>query len=244
MAKSFISYSSTDSQLIEGVVKILKTSGEVFRDKDSIKPGENWEEAIDTALKNTDQLFVFWCCHSGNSNMVKYELLKAIELKKKVIPILCCSYEVDKEIKSFQWIDMKEQFNHKCDSTLKHSDSTSKKGKKKEKILWIVRIVLFLFIAGLLLTKPFPVFFGTACSMVIHYTLTVFECLIALWSFFDYFTIVFRFEPKLYLIEKIGDSTSDFGIKILKKDGIKAKLLNALKKTDRNPFRYYPPSEK
>lgn len=111
---TFISYSSQDETLIEGVTKMLRTQGRIFRDKDSIQPGENWKESIDKAIEKARQVIVFWCCHSAESEWVKYELLKAMELKKPIIPVLCCGCKVDAAIRQFQWIDIRKIIRHDC----------------------------------------------------------------------------------------------------------------------------------
>src|SRR4030095_9679850 len=95
---TFISYSKTDSKLITGMVKMLRTQGgKVILDQDFL-PGTKWKFEIDEAITVADQIIVFWCCHSSRSEWVKYEMQKSLTLGKPIIPILCCGFEVDESI--------------------------------------------------------------------------------------------------------------------------------------------------
>lgn len=237
MLKTFISYASKDAKIIEGIASMLRSAGGiVFRDKDSIKPGEDWKSAIDRALINTDQLMVFWCCHSNQSEMIRYELTRAIELKKKVIPILCCSYEVDPIIRGFQWIDMNKQFSHDCVSHEQHSAyRPNRKNRWKRRISLAIRLFVFFLIAGLLLLKPFPAHWGTSWANIANMASIMAEFFLSLWIFADLFMHRFSIHSNF-----IGSDDPGFQIRPSAKDLIKGKIADALEKVQQDPFYFYP----
>jgi hypothetical protein len=113
--KTFISYSKRDSDIVQAITKLLQTQGnEVFVDYESIKPGEKWRESLQKAIERSDQLILFWCCHSGKSEWVKYEFEQGTKLGKPIIPVLCCDYPADDEVGEFQWIDVRPIIKHQC----------------------------------------------------------------------------------------------------------------------------------
>jgi len=237
MIKTFISYSSKDAKIIDGIVNMLRSAGGiVFRDKDSIKPGQDWKAAIDKALINTDQVMVFWCCHSNQSEMIRYELTKAIELKKRVIPVLCCSYEVDPLIRDFQWINMNDQFSHDCVSQEQHSAYTpNRKNRLKRRISLAIRLFVFAVIAILLLLKPIPPSSGSLWADITNYTLIMTDVFLWAWIAFDLFRSRIYFHSNF----KASDD-SDLQIRPSPKSLIKAKIADALEKVQQDPFYFYP----
>ncbi len=114
-SKIFISYSSKDANLVVAITKLLKIrSNRVFLDRESIEPGDLWEDVLNSALENADQVIVFWCCHSSESKWVDYEIEKSVQLGKSIIPVLLCTFPVHSYLKKFQWIDMQDVVLHNC----------------------------------------------------------------------------------------------------------------------------------
>ncbi len=110
----FISYSHADAELIEPVVRIIRTmrNDRVFQDKNDIQPGQPWEIQLTDALEEAKMVVVFWCSHSAASAYVREEYLRAIETKKKVLPVILDSSVMDKDLSAYQWIDMKDVITH------------------------------------------------------------------------------------------------------------------------------------
>jgi len=87
----FISYSTQDSEIIDGLSKLLRVDGRrVFRDRECIQPGDNWEHELTSALSSAKQFVLFWCCHAEESEWVAREIDQAIDADKRVIPVLLC----------------------------------------------------------------------------------------------------------------------------------------------------------
>jgi hypothetical protein len=111
----FVSYSTQDSKLVDGLLKLLRLNGQrVFRDSDSIQPGEEWESRLRQAITQSKSLLVVWCCHSAESKWVAEEIKLAYEHSIPIIPVVVCSVPPSKGVSKFQWIDMKTLIVHKC----------------------------------------------------------------------------------------------------------------------------------
>jgi hypothetical protein len=58
-------------------------------------------------------MLVFWCYHSAASSAVKREYKRAIQLNKRVIPIILDSTDLPAQLSKFQWIDLRQMLpNH------------------------------------------------------------------------------------------------------------------------------------
>jgi len=108
--KLFISYSHVDAPLVKPFVDFLRafTRGAVFRDQDSIPPGERWTVSIARAIDEADRVCVFWCRHAAGSDEVRREYRAAIGAGKRVVPTLLDSTPLPPELGAFQWCDMRE----------------------------------------------------------------------------------------------------------------------------------------
>ena len=86
----FLSYGREDRALVTAVAKLVRTAttNTVFRDEESIPPGAKWEQAIEGAICRSSQVYVFWCEHAAASEWVEREYNTALELGKKIIPVL------------------------------------------------------------------------------------------------------------------------------------------------------------
>lgn len=72
--KIFVSYAHQDTEIVETYRLCQAARGdEVFVDTYSIRSGENWQEAIEEAIKDADIFQLFWSTHSQASTMVEYE---------------------------------------------------------------------------------------------------------------------------------------------------------------------------
>lgn len=107
--KVFISYSRYDERLVNPIVKLLRANESlVFLDTDSIDGGNKWKNEIEEAIIESNLVVVFWCHHSHKSQEVEKEWKMAIELGKKVAPLLLDSTPLKSDLSNFQAIDMKE----------------------------------------------------------------------------------------------------------------------------------------
>ena len=85
----FISYSSEDKAHAEELAKILKEVGvKYFLDSKDVNWGDNIQASIDSALSECTDLVVIISKTSLQSEWVKYEIISAHALKKKILPYL------------------------------------------------------------------------------------------------------------------------------------------------------------
>lgn len=104
----FVSYSRDDESLIVPIVDLLRlTDTRVFRDRDSIRPGEEWRTVIQDAIHQSTECLVFWCVHSATSSEVRREMELAFQLRKRMIPILLDDSPLDGGLQEVQAIDMR-----------------------------------------------------------------------------------------------------------------------------------------
>lgn len=103
----FISYSHIDRAAVVPLVKLLRVvKAGIFRDEDSIEPGQLWDMVISKTIQAAEKILVFWSKNSQNSEAVKEEYSQAIELQKPVIPILLDSTPLDAPLARYQWVDL------------------------------------------------------------------------------------------------------------------------------------------
>ena len=95
--------------MIGPLVAIMRNTGShVFLDTDSIPAGKRWEEVIGTAIKNCDQVMVFWCAHASQSDEVRKEYTYGLDLKREICPVLLDDTGLSEPLKPFQWIDFRD----------------------------------------------------------------------------------------------------------------------------------------
>lgn len=85
----FLSYSRRDSRFVARLAKALQARGRsVWIDKDAIPPGAPWRQELGTAIEAAS-VFVFVISpDSVNSTECAAELARAVELNKRLVPIL------------------------------------------------------------------------------------------------------------------------------------------------------------
>lgn len=111
----FLSYGREDEVLVDQLYKDLMDKG--FRpwlDRKSIKPGENWELAIDMAMRRAD--FILVCLSEKSCNkrgFIRKEIRAALEKSNEMldtdiflIPVRLDKCELPLELKKFQWVDL------------------------------------------------------------------------------------------------------------------------------------------
>ncbi|MBA7493203.1 hypothetical protein ES702_03759 [subsurface metagenome] len=102
----FISYSRKDSAIIGPLTRLMGLGGgKVFRDNDSIAPGQRWELLIADSIRNAKTFVVFWSKNSSKSNAVQKEIVLAINQRKDVVPVLLDNTTLNIELAAYQWLD-------------------------------------------------------------------------------------------------------------------------------------------
>ncbi len=83
----FISYAHANSEDVLEVIKKLTDAGLSIWYDAFIKPGSDWDESIENAIKNADVVLVFLSKAANDSKNVKQEYSFAIDQQKTIIPI-------------------------------------------------------------------------------------------------------------------------------------------------------------
>lgn len=85
----FVSYSRDDREIVAIAARLLKAGGvSVFQDVLDIEYGERWQQVLDTALSKCERVLVFWSSSAATSKWVRIEYKTAIQLDKRVVPML------------------------------------------------------------------------------------------------------------------------------------------------------------
>lgn len=116
MSTVFLSYSRSDSQIVDKIAQDLQREGiEIWFDRQDIKPGQNWKEQIEKALNDASFLIVFISKNSLQSRAVQLEYRAAFENQKRtggtrLIPILLEKVELPEFLSTIQYIDFTESY--------------------------------------------------------------------------------------------------------------------------------------
>lgn len=111
MAKIFISYSSRDAEIADQVYTALTASGhQVWMDREALKGGQDWMQAIQDNLLWADTLVVLWSANALNSEWVQDEIAFARSNHKQIIPLRLDNTDPSTHIiiNSLQLIDLRD----------------------------------------------------------------------------------------------------------------------------------------
>lgn len=104
----FVSYSHADAAVVQPLTRfLLPTGATVFRDEDAIAPGTRWELRIAQAIRDCRVLYLFWCCHAGQSAFVRSEVDQALALGKAIVPVRLDDTPLPAALGAFQWVDLR-----------------------------------------------------------------------------------------------------------------------------------------
>lgn len=115
--KVFVSYSRHDEAFVRPLAGLLGVAADdaVFLDVASIKPGDNWKDEIDGALRESSVFIICWCCQAENSQFIAHEIALAVEGKnKRLVPVLFCDTPLPTTLSAYQWVDLRGQIKHSC----------------------------------------------------------------------------------------------------------------------------------
>ncbi|HEX7189985.1 MAG TPA: toll/interleukin-1 receptor domain-containing protein [Thermoanaerobaculia bacterium] len=106
MANYFLSYARTDSEFALRLANDLRAGGvDLWIDQRDIQPSQQWDRAIEAALRDCDAVVVVLSPRSVASDNVLDEVGFAIDHDKDVIPVLFEQCEVPIRITRLQRID-------------------------------------------------------------------------------------------------------------------------------------------
>jgi TIR domain-containing protein len=115
--KVFVSYSRHDEALVRPLAGLLGAAANdaVFLDVSSIRPGDKWKSEINAALDEASVFIVCWCCASAVSEMVGYEVKKALrDENKRLVPVRFCDEPLPLSLGGHQWTDLRGRIVHTC----------------------------------------------------------------------------------------------------------------------------------
>jgi TIR domain len=115
--KVFVSYSRHDEAFVRPLAGLLGVAANdaVFLDVASIKPGDNWKDEIDGALRESSVFIICWCCQAEKSQFIAHEIALAVEGKdKRLVPVLFCDTPLPTTLSAYQWVDLRGQITHSC----------------------------------------------------------------------------------------------------------------------------------
>jgi hypothetical protein len=104
----FLSYARPDRGIVAPIANLIRgTAATVFRDEESILPGQKWELAIADAIHSCGTLLVFWSTAAARSKSVEREYRLAIGLEKRVVPVLLDDTPLVRVLAQYQWVDLR-----------------------------------------------------------------------------------------------------------------------------------------
>ncbi len=106
MSQTFISYASEDAIYAQLVMAKLKEAGlQVWLDQGDLRGGDEWRDAIDQGISDSDAMLVLVSPDSVKSPYVTYEWGYALGHGRKVIPLLLKQAEVHPRLEVLQYLD-------------------------------------------------------------------------------------------------------------------------------------------
>ena len=111
MPKTFFSYSRSDADFTRKLATDLRTGGaDLWIDQLDIQPGVRWDDAIESALRDSGTLLVILSPRAVASQNIMDEVSYALENNKKVIPVIMEQCELPFRLKRLQYISFVEGY--------------------------------------------------------------------------------------------------------------------------------------
>jgi hypothetical protein len=108
---AFISYSRLDSSFANSLAADLKAHGaNVWLDQLDIRPGQQWDRAIEQALRTASEVIVVLSPAAVESNNVMDEIALALDERKTVIPVLYRECRIPFRLARVQYIDFRSDY--------------------------------------------------------------------------------------------------------------------------------------
>lgn len=105
MAQVFVSYAHKDHKFVEGLKgKLLDANIQPMVDTDFLRPGEDWRQEIDTAIRDSFALIAVMTPNAFESKYVTYEWAFALGIGIKVIPLLLEKTQLHPRLDVLQYI--------------------------------------------------------------------------------------------------------------------------------------------
>ena len=113
MAHVFISYSRSDRIFVDRLRHSLEEVGkEAWIDWEDIPPSAQWIQEVFVAIAGSDAIIFVISPQSAASSMCRRELAHAVELNKRIVPVVCKTIEADalpESIRGLQWVSFLDE---------------------------------------------------------------------------------------------------------------------------------------
>ncbi|MBO2613127.1 toll/interleukin-1 receptor domain-containing protein [Shewanella algae] len=110
--KIFISYAHEDKPFVSKLYKELeKTPYTIFWDQNELQVGDDIKIKLNELMANSDYIIFVGSESSVNSEWATHELVKAKELKKKILPVIIDESSPPKELQKIMYADFHNSFN-------------------------------------------------------------------------------------------------------------------------------------
>lgn len=137
----FVSYSSKDRSFALKFVQELQDMGvNVWMDQLGIKLGENWDNAIEDALENSNTFLLFISPTAVASQNVQDEVHFAIKEKKKLIPILIKQCDLPMRWQRMQYADFTKDPSKGLKSVMEFLGLETKATKRLKEVLSLLGV--------------------------------------------------------------------------------------------------------
>jgi len=112
LSTTFVSYARADVEFVLPLVHDLRAVGAaLWLDQLDIKPGESWDRAIETALRECSRLVVVLSPDSIVSSNVMDEITFALKKDKQIIPLLYRDCDIPYRLERKQYIDFRQSYD-------------------------------------------------------------------------------------------------------------------------------------
>lgn len=123
----FLNYASEDLNQAKKLYDILNLDYNVWFDKESLLPGQDWEEEIENAIKNSDNVILLFSSRSiDKKGMVQKEYKLALDVLKQIpfgqifiIPVRLDDCKIPSPFQRYHYIDLFPEWNKGISKILK-----------------------------------------------------------------------------------------------------------------------------
>src|SRR5262249_54418911 len=106
MQRIFISYSRKDMDFVRKLAGDLEKAGyDVWWDITDLRGGDDWPRVIPAAIASSDFIIVVLSPHAAISEWVEKEYTQALDLHKKIIPIMLARSKVPFALNTINYIN-------------------------------------------------------------------------------------------------------------------------------------------
>ncbi len=126
----FISYSRQDLPFVERLGTDLRAAGvRIWRDTEQLRPGEQWQGAIENALTAAEALLYVASKYSRGSGWIDAELRGGLLSRRTIVPIIlddAGENELPTFLRQYQWVDFRGDYAQALNNLVQALPSTAR----------------------------------------------------------------------------------------------------------------------